>query len=69
MSRAGLFSRLALWVALFCGTAALAAAETAITTLWPWKIKQHADGFYVTDGFSPSIWLKGLFPDAADPRS
>jgi putative hemolysin len=37
-----LLSRLFLWLALFTTAALLAGAETALTTLWPWKIKQLA---------------------------
>ena len=32
--------RIALWAVLFVSAAGFAAAETAITTLWPWKIKK-----------------------------
>lgn len=42
LSRSALLSRLALWLVLFTTAALLAGAETAITTLWPWKVKQLA---------------------------
>ena len=42
LPRTALLLRLALWVFLFTVSAVLAGAETAITTLWPWKVKQLA---------------------------
>ena len=42
LSRPQLLTRLALWGVLFSMAALLAGAETAITTLWPWKVKQLA---------------------------
>ena len=42
LTRAQLLARLALWGVLFSIAALLAGAETAITTLWPWKVKQMA---------------------------
>jgi len=36
-------SKLALWVTLFSVSAALHAAEIAITTLYPWKVKEFAE--------------------------
>lgn len=34
---------MALWVVMFVISACLAGAETAITTLWPWKVKKIAE--------------------------
>ena len=42
LSRSAMFTRLCLWYCLFTTSAVLAGAETAITTLWPWKVKQLA---------------------------
>ena len=42
LTRSQLVGRFALWVVLFSTAAILAGAETAITTLWPWKVKQLA---------------------------
>jgi len=42
MGRQELIVRTALWSLLFSLAAVLAGAETAITTLWPWKVKQLA---------------------------
>ena len=38
-----LAARLVLWAVLFSTAALLAGAETAITTLWPWKVKRLAE--------------------------
>tara|TARA_B110001452_G_scaffold8489_1_gene7438 strand:- start:750 stop:2486 length:1737 start_codon:yes stop_codon:yes gene_type:complete len=43
LSRGALMARLALWAVLFSTAAVLAGAETAITTLWPWKAKKLAE--------------------------
>ena len=42
LSRQQLMLRLLLWASMFCVAAILAGAETAITTLWPWKMKKLA---------------------------
>ena len=42
LSNGALLVRLALWFVLFSSAALFAGAETAITTLWPWKVKQLA---------------------------
>ena len=42
MDGSTLLLRLVLWAGLFTTAALLAGAETALTTLWPWKIKQLA---------------------------
>lgn len=42
LSRPQLITRCILWVCLFSMAALMAGAETAITTLWPWKVKQIA---------------------------
>jgi len=42
LSRPQLVTRLCLWFCLFTVAAMFAGAETAITTLWPWKVKQLA---------------------------
>jgi len=42
MSRSELIGRTVLWAVLFTFAALFAGAETAITTLWPWKVKQLA---------------------------
>jgi len=42
LTRAALVTRLVMWVIMFLTAALLAGAETAITTLWPWKVKQLA---------------------------
>ena len=38
-----LLAKLLLWAVLFSTAALLAGAETAITTLWPWKVKRLAE--------------------------
>mmetsp|Transcript_30749 Transcript_30749/g.78476 ORF Transcript_30749/g.78476 Transcript_30749/m.78476 type:complete len:569 (+) Transcript_30749:55-1761(+) len=43
ISNRDLVGRLLLWAALFSTAALLAGAETAITTLWPWKVKRLAE--------------------------
>jgi putative hemolysin len=43
LSNRDLIGRLLLWAALFSTAALLAGAETAITTLWPWKVKRLAE--------------------------
>ena len=43
LSTRDLLGRLLLWAALFSTAALLANAETAITTLWPWKVKRLAE--------------------------
>jgi len=43
LSTRDLLGRLLLWAALFSTAALLAGAETAITTLWPWKVKRLAE--------------------------
>lgn len=42
MGQTELIARTALWGVLFTFAAVFAGAETAITTLWPWKVKQLA---------------------------
>ena len=42
LSKAALATRGVLWIVLFSLAALFAGAETAITTLWPWKVKQLA---------------------------
>ena len=42
LSKSQLLVRLCLWIGLFSMAALFAGAETAITTLWPWKVKQLA---------------------------
>lgn len=43
MTRNELVSALALWLSLFFGLALLHAAEIAITTLYPWKVREFAE--------------------------
>lgn len=42
LTRPKLFARFLLWSLMFLAAAMFAGAETAITTLWPWKVKQLA---------------------------
>ena len=42
LTKAALLTRMAMWLVLFSLAALFAGAETAITTLWPWKVKQLA---------------------------
>lgn len=45
--------RILLWAILFVSAAGFAAAETAITTLWPWKIKKIIAEEGPTSSFAP----------------
>ena len=38
-----LASKLTIWLAIFTGLALLHAAEIAITTLYPWKVREFAE--------------------------
>ena len=53
ITRSALLTRFALWFTLFTMAALLAGAETALTTLWPWKIKQIAADEGPTSAFAP----------------
>ena len=43
VSSASVLPRVALWASLFTVAAAFHSAEVAITTLWPWKVKEFAE--------------------------
>ncbi|KAL3920895.1 MAG: hypothetical protein SGPRY_005089 [Prymnesium sp.] len=52
LSQSAMISRFVVWFVMFATAALLAGAETAITTLWPWKVKQLATDEGPTSPFS-----------------